>query len=147
LASCGTFCRWFRPDTLLHWRPDLLIRRHAATCGPKRRGYPPTIRSIRVLVSRLTRENASWGYRRIHSKLTALDITVAASTVWKIRNENSIPPTPERQSTARADLLRSQAEALLACDLFDVRPSRSSSIPPGESGSWAQPHPTAKWIV
>jgi hypothetical protein len=61
------------------------------------------------------------GYRRIHGELTALGITVAASTVWEILKEHGIPPAPERQSTTWADFLRSQAEALLAGDLFEVR--------------------------
>src|SRR3954454_13900331 len=96
-----------RPDTILRWHRDLLKRRHAATCGPKRRGRPPTIRSIRALVLRLARENPSWGYRRIHGELTALGITVAASTVWEILREHGIPPAPQRQSTTWADFLRS----------------------------------------
>ncbi|MFF5233585.1 hypothetical protein [Dactylosporangium sp. NPDC000521] len=110
-----------RPDTILRWHRDLLKRRHAATCVPKRRGRPPTVRSIRTLVLRLASENASWGYRRIHGELAALGIKVAASTVWEILKEHGIPPAPERQSTTWADFLRSQAEALLACDLFESR--------------------------
>ncbi|CAM5585435.1 hypothetical protein KAURM247S_00990 [Kitasatospora aureofaciens] len=110
-----------RPDTVLRWHRDLLKRRHAATCVPKRRGRPPTVRSVRALVLRLARENSSWGYRRIHGELAALGIQVAASTVWEILREHGIPPAPERQSTRWADFLRSQAEALLACDLFEVR--------------------------
>ncbi|EFE72226.1 integrase catalytic region [Streptomyces viridosporus ATCC 14672] len=107
-----------RPDTILRWHRDLLKRRHAATCVPKRRGRPPT---IRALVLRLARENVSWGYRRIHGELAALDIKVAASTVWEILREHGIPPAPERQSTTWAAFLRSQAQALLACDLFETR--------------------------
>ncbi|GAB2458882.1 hypothetical protein GCM10027162_63700 [Streptomyces incanus] len=110
-----------RPDTLLRRHRDLLKRRHAATRAPKRRGRPPTVRSIRILVLRLARENASWGYRRIHGELSALGIEVAASTVWEILREHGIPPAPERQSTTWADFLRSQAAALLACDLFETR--------------------------
>lgn len=60
---------------------NLLKRRHAATCVPKRRGRPPTVRSIRALVQRLAQENSSWGYRRIHGELPALGIKVAVSTV------------------------------------------------------------------
>jgi putative transposase len=58
-----------RPDTIMRWHRNLLKRRHAATCAPKRRGRPPTVRSIRALVLRLARENSSWGYRRIHGEL------------------------------------------------------------------------------
>ncbi|MGW7603028.1 integrase core domain-containing protein [Streptomyces antimycoticus] len=110
-----------RPDTVLRWHRELLRRRHAATCVPRRRGRPRTIRSIRALVLRLARENASWGYRRVHGELAALGIKVAASTVWEILREHGIPPAPERQRTTWADFLRSQAKALLACDLFEVR--------------------------
>ncbi|GAA3482281.1 hypothetical protein GCM10018966_068130 [Streptomyces yanii] len=99
-----------RPDTILRWHRNLLRRRHATTCAPKRRGRPPTVRSIRVLVLRLARENASWGCRRIHGEFAALGIKVAASTVREILRELGIPPAPERQSTTWADFLRSQAK-------------------------------------
>ncbi|PJN06981.1 hypothetical protein CG723_36480 [Streptomyces sp. CB01635] len=31
-----------RPDTMLRWHRDLMKRRHARTCRPKRPGQPPT---------------------------------------------------------------------------------------------------------
>jgi putative transposase len=49
-----------RPDTVLRWHRDLLARRHAYLSRPKRRGRPRTVRSVRVLVLRLARENPSW---------------------------------------------------------------------------------------
>jgi hypothetical protein len=103
-----------RPDTVLRWHRDLIKRRHAATCAPKRRGRPPTVRSIRALVLRLARENPSWGYRRIHGELAAL-------TVWEILREHGAAPAPQQQSTTWAHFLRSQADALLACDFFETR--------------------------
>ncbi|MGW9032673.1 integrase, partial [Streptomyces sp. NPDC055722] len=121
-----------------------------------RRGRPPTIRSSRALVVRLARENASWGYRRIHGELAALGIKVAASTVWEILKEHGIPSAPERQSTTWADFLRSQAEALLACDLFEVRTltgARLYVFAVIEHSTrririlGATAHPTAQWIV
>ncbi|MEU4303862.1 integrase core domain-containing protein [Kitasatospora aureofaciens] len=145
-----------RPDTVLRWHRDLLKRRHAATCVPKRRGRPPTVRSIRALVLRLARENSSWGYRRIHGELAALGIQVAASTVWEILREHGIPPAPERQRTRWADFLRSQAEALLACDLFEVRTLAGAHLyvfAVIEHATrrvrilGATAHPTADWIV
>jgi putative transposase len=50
-----------RPDTVLRWHRDLVRRRHAGRCKPKRPGRPPTVRSIRALVLRLVRENPQWG--------------------------------------------------------------------------------------
>jgi putative transposase len=91
-----------RPDTVLRWHRDLLKCRHAATCAPRRRGRPPTVRSIHALVLRLARENSSWGDRRIHGELAALGIKVAASTVWEILREHGIPPAPKREGTTWA---------------------------------------------
>jgi hypothetical protein len=58
-----------RPDTVLGWHRDMLARRHAQRPRPGRAGRPRTVRSIRVLVWRLVRENPGWGYRRVHGEL------------------------------------------------------------------------------
>jgi putative transposase len=50
-----------RPDTALRWHRDLIRARHAARSKPRRPGRPATVRSIRVLVLRLVRENPGWG--------------------------------------------------------------------------------------
>lgn len=57
-----------RPDTVLRWHRELIRRRHAARSRPKRTGRPPTVRSIRVLVLRLVRENP--GFRSSWSHVT-----------------------------------------------------------------------------
>lgn len=109
-----------RPETVLRWHRDLTAARHARISRPKRVGRPPTIRSVRVLVLRLARENSSWGYRRIHGELLVLGIKIAPSTVWEILNAAGIDPAPQRTSTTWATFLRSQAEALLAADFFET---------------------------
>ncbi|WP_344591447.1 integrase core domain-containing protein [Actinomadura vinacea] len=109
-----------RPDTVLRWHRDLIAGRHAARSKPKRPGRPPTVRSIRLLVLRMVRENPSWGYRRVHGELLVLGIQVAASTVWEILRDAGIDPTPQRSSATWAGFLRSQAEALLACDFLET---------------------------
>ena len=109
-----------RPDTVLRWHRDLIARRYASASRPKRPGRPRTLRSIRVLVLRLARENPSWGDRRLHGELLVLGVKVAASTVWEILREAGIDPAPERSSSTWADFLRSQADALLACDFLET---------------------------
>ena len=86
---------------------------------PKRPGRPRTVRSIRLLVLRLARENPRWGYRRIHGELLVL-------------GSRSPPPPCGRSSAGRdrpgarthlyhlGDFLRSQAEAILAGDFFET---------------------------
>ena len=108
------------PDTVLRWHRDMLARRPARRSRPARPGRPRTVRSIQVLVLRLVRENPGWGYRRVHGELLALGVKVAASTVWALLHDGGIDPAPERSSATWAGFLRSQAEALLACDFFEA---------------------------
>jgi transposase InsO family protein len=77
------------------------------------------VRSIRALVLRLVCENPEWGYRRVHGELLVSGVKVAASTVWEILRDAGIDPAPERGTTTWAAFLRSQADALLACDFFE----------------------------
>ncbi|WP_238018835.1 integrase core domain-containing protein [Dactylosporangium sp. AC04546] len=105
---------------MLRWHRDLITRRHAMISRPKRVGRPPTVRSIRVLVLRLARENNSWGYRRIHGELLVLGIKVAASTVWEMLKDAGIDPAPDRTSQTWSAFLRSQAQAIIAADFFET---------------------------
>ena len=109
-----------RRDTVLRWHRDLMKRRHARTCRPKKPGRPPTVHSIRRVVLRLVRENPSWGYRRVHGELATFGIKVAASTVWEILASQGIGPAPDRAAATWADFLRSQADVLLACDFIET---------------------------
>jgi putative transposase len=69
-------------------------------------------------VLRPARENSEWGYRRIHGELAGLGVKVAASTVWEILKKAGIDPAPRRTGPTWSQFLRSQAEAILACDFF-----------------------------
>jgi putative transposase len=141
-----------RPDPVLRWHRDLLARRHADLSRPKRPGRPPTVRSVRVLVLRLARENPSWGYRRLHGELLVLGLRVAASTVWEILKEAGI----DRAASTWADFLRFQADALLACDFLETVTlfgTRMYVLAVIEHASrririlGATAHPTAGWVT
>src|SRR3569833_1101994 len=145
-----------RPDTVLRWHRDLIRKRHAARCRPTRQGQPPTMRSIRVLVLRLVRENPGWGYRRVHGALLVLGAKVAASTEWEILKDAGIDPAPERACSTWADFLHSQADAPLAFDFFEtVTLSRTrmyvQTVIEHHSrrirGLGATAHPTAFWVA
>jgi transposase len=145
-----------RPDTVLRWHRDLLARRHAAMSRPRRRGRPPTVRSVRALVLRLVQENPSWGYRRVHGELLTLGIEVAASTVWEILRKAGIGPAPDRTATTWTQFLRSQADALLAADFIEtvtLTGARMYILAVIEHASrririlGATAHPTAVWVT
>ena len=108
------------PDTIVRWHRDIVRRRWAARSTRGRTGRPATRRNIRALVRRLARENPGWGYRRIHGELAGLGIKVAASTVWEILKTSGIDPGQRRTGLIWSQFLRSQAEAILACDFFTV---------------------------
>jgi hypothetical protein len=145
-----------RPDMVLRWRRDLIAGRHAGRSRPQRPGRPPTVRSIRVLLLRLVRENPGWGYRRVHGELLVLGVKVAASTVWEILKEAGIDPAPERSATTWTDFLRSQADALLACDFLEavtLAGTRMYVLAVIEHRTrririlGATAHPTASWVT
>ena len=106
------------PDTILRWHRDIVRRRWAAPSMRGKTGRPTIRRRIRALVLRLARENPEWGYRRIHGELAGLGVKVAASTVWEILKKAGIEPAPRRPGPSWSQFLRSQAEAILACDFF-----------------------------
>jgi putative transposase len=106
------------PDTILRWHRDIVRRRWAARSMRGKTGRPATRRNTRALVLRLARENPDWGYRRIHGELAGLGVKVAASTVWEILKNAGIDPAPRQTGPGWSLFLRSQAEAILACDFF-----------------------------
>jgi transposase InsO family protein len=143
-----------RPETLCRMR--LLVRPDTVLRKPKRPGRPPTVRSIRVLVLRLVRENPAWGYRRVHGELLVLGVTVAPSTVWEILKDAGLDPAPDRAASTWAGFLRSQADALPACDFFEtvtLSGARMFVLAVIEHHSrrirvlGATAHPTASWVT
>jgi hypothetical protein len=81
-----------KPETVLRWHRNLISAHHARRSRPKRPGRPRTIASVRRLVLRMTWENPTWGYRRIHGELLTLGVAVAASTVWQILKDAGTDP-------------------------------------------------------
>jgi putative transposase len=82
-------------------------------------------------------------------------VKVAACTVWEILNDAGIDPAPERSATTWAGFLRSQAEALLACDFLEtVTVAGARMYVPGVVEHHtrrvrvlgATAHPAASWV-
>src|SRR5712691_7326219 len=117
-AAAGTAAAR-HPETILRWHRDIVRRRWSAGFKRGRTGRPATRRNIKALALRLARENPEWGYRRIHGELAGLGVKVAASTVWEILKASGIAPASLRRTGPTwRQFLRSQAEAILACDFF-----------------------------
>src|ERR1039457_4489632 len=106
------------PDTIVRWHRDIVRHRWAARSMRGRTGRPATRQTIRALVLRLAQENPEWGYRRIHGELAGLGVRISASTVWEILKANGTGPAPRRTGPTWSQFLRSQTDAILACDFF-----------------------------
>src|SRR5450631_1929034 len=144
------------PGTILRWHRDIVRRRWARLSRRGRSGRPPTHRKVRSVVLRLARENASWGYRRIHGELAGLGITVAPSTVWQILKDAGISPAPRRDGPGWAEFLRSQAQGILALDFFTadlLNGTKVYVLAVIEHGTrrvrvlGAAEHPVQSWVV
>jgi putative transposase len=106
-----------KPDALLRWHRRLVANHWTYSHRP---GRPSTTVEIRRTILRLTRENPTWGYRRVHGELARLGITIAASTVWTILKNAGMDPAAGRSSESWTTFLRSQAAGIVACDFFTV---------------------------
>src|ERR1035437_1895562 len=144
------------PETIVRWHRDIVRRRWGARSRSGRTGRPATRRNIRALVLRLARENPGWGYRRIHGELAGLGVKVAASTVWEILKTNGIDRAPRRSGPTWSQFLRSQAEAILACDFFTadlLDGTRAYVLAVIEHATrririlGVTPHPTGEWTT
>jgi putative transposase len=56
----------------------------------------------------------------VHGELAGLGYQIGASTTWKILKAAGIDPSPQRSGPSWAQFLRTQAHAILACDLFHL---------------------------
>ena len=106
------------PETLLRWHRRLVTGRW--TTAGRRSGRPPVPAGLRAFVLRLTRENPTWGYRRVHGELAGLGYRVGASTVWRILTAAGLDPAPRRTGPTWREFLTIQAHGMLACDLFHI---------------------------
>ena len=92
----------------------------------------------------------------MHGELLVLGVKVAASTVWEILKDADIDPAPERTRSTWAAFLRSQADAMLACDFFEtvtLLGTRMYVLAVIEHHTrrirvlGATAHPTASWVT
>jgi hypothetical protein len=109
--------RLVEPGTLLAWHRRLITRKWTY---PNRPGRPRTSPDIRDLVLRVTEENPTWRYRRVHGEPTRLGHHVSEATVRRILRARGYRPVPRGLETSWRGFLRVQAAGLLACDFFTV---------------------------
>jgi putative transposase len=108
------------PETLLAWHRKLIAKKYdgSANRGP---GRPRTAGEIVELVTRMAKENRSWGYRRIQGALSNLGHLLAFKTIANILKEHGIEPAPERsRKTTWKEFLTRHWEQIVASDFFTI---------------------------
>jgi hypothetical protein len=75
-------------------------------------------------VVRLARENPAWGYVRISGELAGAGVRVPPSTVRDILKRVGLGPAPRRNGPTWGQFLKTQAEGIIACDLFQCAARR-----------------------
>jgi putative transposase len=115
------------PQTLLRWHRTLVRRKW--TYGKERTpGRPPIDPQTVELISRMARENARWGCMRICGELRKLGIRVGATTIRTLLRRHGLGPAPRRTGPSWTQFLRTQAEAVVACDFFTVETIRLKTL-------------------
>lgn len=107
------------PATILRWHRSLVARKWTFT-DRRRPGRPGTRQPVKALITRMARENPTWGHRRIQGELARLGYRIAASTVWEILHAAGIDPAPRRAGPTWRQFLTAQAHAIIACDFLVV---------------------------
>src|SRR5262245_55144038 len=152
--------RWFpltlkvltvvRPETLVRWH-RAGFRSYWRWQSRSRGGRPQIETDLRVLIRRMSNENALWGAPRIHGELLKLGFEVAQSSVAKYMVKRRGPP-----SQGWRTFLRNHAPEVAAMDLFVVptisfdllyafiiiRPDRRNLVWINVTAS-----PTAEWVA
>ncbi|MGH7319112.1 MAG: integrase core domain-containing protein [Candidatus Rokuibacteriota bacterium] len=106
IVQPATVLAWHREGFQLYWRWK---------SRPNAVGRPPLDAELRHLIRRMTRENPTWGRRRIQAELALLGYEVAELTVAKYMHRASLRPSP----TWRV-FLTAHARDIVAVDFFLV---------------------------
>jgi hypothetical protein len=115
------------PQILLRWHRALVRGKWTFRSG-RHPGRPAIDPELRELVLRLARENPRWGYVRIQGELRKLSIRIGATTIRRILRAHGLGPAPRRTGPTWSELLKAQAQGIVACDFFTVETLRPKTL-------------------
>lgn len=82
-----------RPETVIKWHRKSFRLYWRWTSGSARVGRPQLAAEIRALIERMSRDNPTWGRRRIQAELHLLGYDIADGTVAKYMIRRARPPS------------------------------------------------------
>ncbi len=102
-----------KPDTVLRWHREL-VRRKWTVRRQSAGGRPATPAEVEALILRLARDNAGWGYSRIHGELTKLGYRLGRSSVRDILQRHRVPgSTPVNRDGRDGDRRQAGPDGIL----------------------------------
>lgn len=147
IAQPETLVKWHRQGFKLYWR---------YISKPKNQpGRPPIAKDLVKLITKMIRENPTWGAPRIHGELVSLGFQVSERTVNSYLPK-TMEPTPKEVIRRWKNFINDHGDDIVAADFFTV-PTRFFShlyilffIHHGSRRiiSWGLTfNPTADWII
>jgi putative transposase len=109
----------FSPDTLLGWYRNLIAAKYNGQANVKG-GRPKVSQEIIDLALRMSQENSSWGFMRIHNYMKYLGYSVGRSTVRRILEDHGIKPKTPKRSPNWKQFIASHMDVMAATDFFSV---------------------------
>src|SRR5438876_999131 len=107
-------------ETLLAWHRKLIAKKYDGSAN-RSPGRPRTADEITALVTRMAKENRSWGYRRIQGALSNLGHLLAFKTIGNILKKHGIEHARERsRKTTWKEFLIRHWDQIVASDFFTV---------------------------
>ncbi len=111
----------YQPETVLGWHRDLVGKKYDSSENSSKRGPKPISQEFINSILRFADRNPEWGYKRIASVMTYLEMKVSPSTVKRVLDDHGIVPEPERKK--RIDWKRfidAHKDVLAATDFLTV---------------------------
>ncbi|MHB8431220.1 MAG: transposase family protein [Acidimicrobiales bacterium] len=109
-----------RPETLLWWHRQLVIRHRTYPHRLNLTGRPPIGEDLVTPIVAMASDNPTWGYQCVRGELLGLGHLVAASTIAQVLKTHGLDPAPRRTSATWRQFLRQQPASIVACDFFSV---------------------------
>ncbi len=107
-----------KPETVIKWhRQGFKLYWNAISRRGKRRGRPRVSSDIRELITRMGRENPSWGAPRIHGELLKLGFYISERTISRYLPR--CEPDEEKVAKWKA-FLKNHMDTVAAMDFFTV---------------------------
>ena len=111
-----------KPETVMRWVRRFFSQGYDSSKVPNRKpGRPPKPDELKNQVCRMSRENPTWGYKRIAQQLKLLGFDICRNTVANILANAGMTPDPEkRMQRTWIEFIKQHLAVIWATDFLTV---------------------------